>query len=150
MTPENRYPASNGSVKWRFPPVHPEGRKFAAIAAAIAVLAWLFVPWLTWPLIILTVWVLAFFRDPVRVTPRDENLFIPPADGLITLIQNVPQPRELLGPEGLGYEEMTRFSIFLSVFDVHINRNPTCAKTRKRVGAGKGGSVRENIGGSGF
>src|SRR3546814_1540281 len=79
MTPENRYPASNGSVKWRFPPVHPEGRKFAAIAAAIAVLAWLFVPWLTWPLIILTVWVLAFFRDPVRVTPRDENLIIAPA-----------------------------------------------------------------------
>src|SRR3546814_5360063 len=76
MTPENRYPASNGSVKWRFPPVHPEGRKFAAIAAAIAVLAWLFVPWLTWPLIILTGWVLAFFRDPVRVTTRDENLKI--------------------------------------------------------------------------
>src|SRR3546814_6068409 len=108
MTPENRYPASNGSVKWRFPPVHPEGRKFSAIAAAIAVLAWLFVPWLTWPLIILTAWVLAFFRDPVRVTPRDEHLIIAPADGLVTLIQNVPPPRVLLGPDGLGDDEMTR------------------------------------------
>src|SRR3546814_6687933 len=67
-------------------------------------------------------WVLAFFREPVRVTPRDENLIIAPADGLVTLIQNVPPPRELLGPEGLGDEEMTRISIFMSVFDVHINR----------------------------
>src|SRR3546814_2297882 len=66
----------------------------------------------------------AFFRDPVRVTPRDENLIIAPADGLVTLIQNVPPPRELLGPEGLGDEEMTRISIFMSVFDVHINRTP--------------------------
>src|SRR3546814_11448279 len=66
----------------------------------------------------------AFFRDPVRVTPRDENLIIAPADGLVTLIQNVPPPRELLGPEGQGDEEMTRISIFMSVFDVHINRTP--------------------------
>src|SRR3546814_21168303 len=94
------------------------------MGAAIAVLSWLFVPCLTWPLIILTVWVLAFFRDPVRVTPRDENLIIAPADGLVTLIQNVTPPRELLGPEGLGDEEMTRISIFMSVFAVHINRTP--------------------------
>src|SRR3546814_19371397 len=124
MNTENMYPSSNGSVKWRLPPVHPEGRKFAAIAAAIVVLAWLFGTWLTWPLIILPVWVLAFFRDPVRVTPRDENLIIAPADGLVTLIQNVPPPRELLGPEGLGDEAMTPISIFMSVFDVHINRTP--------------------------
>src|SRR3546814_16695340 len=69
--------------------------KFAAIAAAIAVLAWLFVPWLTWPLIILTVWVLAFFRDPVRVTPRDENLIIALADGLVTLIKNRSEERRV-------------------------------------------------------
>src|SRR3546814_19172692 len=111
MTPENRYPASNGSVKWRFPPVHPEGRKFAAIAAAIAVRAWLFVPWLTWPLMILTVWVLAFLRDPVRVTPRDENLMIAPADRLLTLIQNAHPHREQLGPEGLADEKMHDITI---------------------------------------
>src|SRR3546814_14372862 len=110
MTPENRYPASNGSVKWRFPPVHPEGRKFAAIAAAIAVLAWLFVPWLTWTLLILTVWMLAFFRDSVRVTPRDENLIIAPADGLVTVIKNAPPRRDLIGQYGLGDETMPKGS----------------------------------------
>ena len=125
MISENSYAVpGTTTVKWRFPSVHPEGRKFAAIAAGITLLAWLFVPWLTWPMIVLTVWVLAFFRDPIRVTPLDENLVIAPADGLITLIQNVPPPRELLGPDGLGNEEMTRVSIFMSVFDVHINRAP--------------------------
>lgn len=125
MISENSYAVpGTTTVKWRFPSVHPEGRKFAAIAAGITLLAWMFVPWLTWPLIGLTVWVLAFFRDPIRVTPLDENLVIAPADGLITLIQNVPPPRELLGPDGLGNDEMMRVSIFMSVFDVHINRAP--------------------------
>lgn len=125
MISENSYTMPGmTTVKWRFPSVHPEGRKFGAIATGITVLAWLFLPWLTWPMIVLTVWVLAFFRDPIRVTPLDESLIIAPADGLITLIQNVPPPRELLGPEGLGNEEMIRVSIFMSVFDVHINRAP--------------------------
>jgi phosphatidylserine decarboxylase len=125
MNSENSYAVPGATtVKWRFPSVHPEGRKFAAIAAGITLLAWMFIPWLTWPLIGLTVWVLAFFRDPIRVTPLDDNLVIAPADGLITLIQNVPPPRELLGPDGLGNDEMTRVSIFMSVFDVHINRAP--------------------------
>jgi phosphatidylserine decarboxylase len=125
MISENSYAVPGATtVKWRFPSVHPEGRKFAAIAAGITLLAWMFIPWLTWPLIGLTVWVLAFFRDPIRVTPLDDNLVIAPADGLITLIQNVPPPRELLGPDGLGNDEMTRVSIFMSVFDVHINRAP--------------------------
>ena len=125
MISDNTHPApGTTTVKWRFPSVHPEGRKFGAIAAGLTFLAWLFVPWLTWPMIVLTMWVLAFFRDPIRTTPVDESLIIAPADGLITLIQNVPPPRELLGPDGLGDEEMTRVSIFMSVFDVHINRAP--------------------------
>ena len=125
MNSENSYAVPGATtVKWRFPSVHPEGRKFAAIAAGITLLAWIFVPWLTWPLVVLTIWVLAFFRDPVRVTPLDDSLVIAPADGLITLIQNLPPPRELLGPDGLGNDEMTRVSIFMSVFDVHINRAP--------------------------
>ena len=125
MNSENSYAVPGATtVKWRFPSVHPEGRKFAAIAAGITLLAWIFVPWLTWPLVVLTIWVLAFFRDPVRVTPLDDSLVIAPADALITLIQNVPPPRELLGPDGLGNDEMTRVSIFMSVFDVHINRAP--------------------------
>jgi phosphatidylserine decarboxylase len=117
--------AAGGGVKWRFPAVHPEGRKFAAIAAAITalifILGW---SWLGWPLVGVTIWVLAFFRDPVRATPRDDALVIAPADGLVTLIQQVAPPREMAGPQGLGEEPMVRVSIFMSVFDVHINRTP--------------------------
>lgn len=111
-------------VKWRFPPVHPEGRKFAAIAAGITFIAFIWVHWLTWPLIILTAWVAAFFRDPARSVPQGDDLIVAPADGLITLIETVPVPRELSGEGGLGDLPVTRVSIFMSVFDVHINRTP--------------------------
>lgn len=117
--------AAGGGVKWRFPAVHPEGRKFAAIAAAITaaffLLGWEFVGWL---MVIVTIWVLTFFRDPIRATPQDDGLVIAPADGLVTLIQNVPPPKEMAGDAGLGSAPMMRVSIFMSVFDVHINRTP--------------------------
>jgi phosphatidylserine decarboxylase len=80
-----------------------------------------------------TVWIAAFFRDPVRVTPVEEEMVIAPADGLVTLIRDVPPPLELAGPDALGDELMCRVSIFMSVFDVHINRAPV------------GGTVREVI-----
>ena len=115
----------NGGVKWRFPSVHPEGRKFALIAAGItgviAIMGWDILGWL---MVGVTLWVLAFFRDPVRAIPRDDRYIIAPADGMVTLIQNVPPPNELAGPDGLGDELMVRVSIFMSVFDVHINRSP--------------------------
>jgi phosphatidylserine decarboxylase len=79
-----------------------------------------------------TVWTLAFFRDPARATPIDERFIVAPADGLVTLIEQVPSPVELRGPEGLGDQPMTRVSIFMSVFDVHINRTPIRG-TIKRV-----------------
>ncbi|MDI1295739.1 MAG: phosphatidylserine decarboxylase [bacterium] len=117
--------APAGTVKWRFPPVHPEGVKFGLIAAAITgvffVLGWDIIGWL---MLIVTAWVLAFFRDPVRAVPQDERAIIAPADGLITLIQRVPPPREMAGVDGLGDQPMIRVSIFMSVFDVHINRTP--------------------------
>jgi phosphatidylserine decarboxylase len=116
--------ASSPSVKWQFPPVHPEGRKFVAIAAAITALAWFFVTWLTWPLMIVTAWVAAFFRDPVRSVPQGDDLIVAPADGLVTLIERVPVPRELAGEGGLGDSPLIRVSIFMSVFDVHIQRAP--------------------------
>ena len=72
----------------------------------------------------ITLWVFAFFRDPVRAVPTDERAIIAPADGLITLIQRVPPPPEMAGPDKLGDGPMTRVSIFMSVFDVHINRAP--------------------------
>lgn len=117
--------ATGGGIKWRFPAVHPEGRKFGAIAAAITGLFFV-VGWETigWLMVIVTIWVLTFFRDPIRATPQDESLLVAPADGLVTLIQNVTPPREMAGPNGLGDAPMIRVSMFMSVFDVHINRTP--------------------------
>jgi phosphatidylserine decarboxylase len=117
--------ATRTSVKWSFPAIHPEGRKFGAIAAGItlvvALLGWSVLAWL---LVGVTIWVFAFFRDPVRAVPQDDYAIIAPADGLVTLIQTVLPPPEMAGPERLGDQPMTRVSIFMSVFDVHINRTP--------------------------
>lgn len=125
---------AGGTVKWRFPSVHPEGRKFGVIAAAVTalffVLGWTIVGWL---MVGVTVWVLTFFRDPVRATPQDDALIIAPADGLITLIQKVPPPREMAGPTALGEDPMIRVSIFMSVFDVHINRMPIAGMIKSVV-----------------
>jgi phosphatidylserine decarboxylase len=133
MTSIEKPDVGTSTVRWRFPSVHPEGRKFVLIAAAIT----LFFAWLTWetlagPMAGVTSWVAAFFRDPIRVTPRGNGLVIAPADGLITMIVTVPPPRELAGEDGLGDAPMTRVSIFMSVFDVHINRT-AIAGTIKRV-----------------
>jgi phosphatidylserine decarboxylase len=121
------------TVRWRWPSVHPEGRKFVVIAAVVAA-AFLFFIWdeLGFALVGLTIWVAAFFRDPIRTTPRAADLIVAPADGLITMIATVPPPREMAGIEALGDLPMTRVSIFMSVFDVHINRSPI-AGTVKRV-----------------
>lgn len=101
-------------------PVHREGYPFIAIAAvATLVFAWWGL-WLTWPMLALTVWVIYFFRDPVRVTPARDGLVISPADGRVSMIQRVVPPAEL----GLGPAPMLRVSIFMSVFDCHVNRAP--------------------------
>ena len=81
----------------------------------------------------LTIWIAAFFRDPIRTTPRNDKMIIAPADGLITMIVRVPPPPELRGPDGLPDAEYTRVSIFMSVFDVHINRTPISGRVRKIV-----------------
>jgi phosphatidylserine decarboxylase len=113
------------TVKWRFPSVHPEGRKFAVGAAFLTLISFL-LGWdfVTVVLLALTVWVAAFFRDPIRTTPRGDNLIVAPADGLITLISRVGPPPELAGPGAMAPGDYTRVSIFMSVFDVHINRSP--------------------------
>jgi phosphatidylserine decarboxylase len=128
--------SDNGAapVKWRWPSVHPEGRKFVLIAAAItgmfALLGWDILGWLG---VGLTIWVAAFFRDPKRGVPQGDQYIIAPADGLITLIVSVPPPRELAGEGGLTDAEYTRVSIFMSVFDVHINRSPIAGTIRQVV-----------------
>jgi len=125
-SPENDLPVPQG-MKWSYPTIHPEGRKFALLFGFVTVIFALFA-WetLAWPMAGLTLWCLAFFRDPVRSTPRDERYIIAPADGMVTLIQSVPPPRELQAE--LGETPLTRVSIFMSVFDVHINRTPIAGR----------------------
>jgi phosphatidylserine decarboxylase len=128
--PDN--PVVTTNAKWRFPSVHPEGRKFLLIAAVVTLLIYGGVShFLGWICLGLTIWVAAFFRDPIRTTPDGDRLVVAPADGLISAIAKVPPPRELGGIDGLTDSEMTRVSIFMSVFDVHINRSPVTGRVRK-------------------
>ena len=123
------------AVQWRFPSVHPEGRKFVLIAGVVALgTYWGISHFLGWLLIGVTIWVAAFFRDPVRVTPRDPKYVVAPADGLVTMITKVAPPPELAGIDGLGSGTFTRVSIFMSVFDVHINRARVITGIRNLVG----------------
>ena len=120
------------TVKWRFPSIHPEGRKFVVIAAVAALAVYTLIShFVGWLLIGVTLWVAAFFRDPVRTTPRGDKFVVAPADGLITMIVKVPPPPELRGAEGLADSEYTRVSIFMSVFDVHIQRAPIAGRVRR-------------------
>jgi phosphatidylserine decarboxylase len=119
-------------VKWRFPSVHPEGRQYVVIAAAVAILAYFVIShFLGLVLVGGAIWVAAFFRDPVRTTPRGDKLIVSPADGLITMIARVPPPPELRGSDGLADGDYTRVSIFMSVFDVHINRAPISGRVKR-------------------
>jgi phosphatidylserine decarboxylase len=125
MTSLEKPDLGTSTVRWRWPSVHREGIKFALIAGGITLLFFLFVAeWLGWIGVIITIWVLAFFRDPIRTTPKDPRMIVAPADGLVTMIANVPPPRELVGEGALAPDPVTRVSIFMSVFDVHINRSP--------------------------
>jgi phosphatidylserine decarboxylase len=123
------------NVRYRMPNVHPDGRKFVVIAAAVALIFfWLLDwDWLGWISAGITLWVAAFFRDPIRTTPKGEGLIVAPADGMVTMIAIVPPPRELAGEDGLGEEPVTRVSIFMSVFDVHINRAPIAGRIARIV-----------------
>ncbi|MGH6650271.1 MAG: phosphatidylserine decarboxylase [Sphingopyxis sp.] len=123
-----------GGVKWHWPSIHPEGRKFVLIAAIVTLCFWL-LGWeiAGWLMLGITAWVAAFFRDPVRVTPTGSDVIIAPADGLITQIAEVAPPPEIAGADGLGDAPMLRVSIFMSVFDVHINRTPIAGTLRKIV-----------------
>ncbi|MEN0087039.1 MAG: phosphatidylserine decarboxylase [Pseudomonadota bacterium] len=102
-------------------PMHREGWKFVAIFAVATLI--LFAIWkpLGWIGVVLTIWCYYFFRDPVRHTPLQEGLVISPADGIVSLIEPAAPPPEL----GLGDEKLTRVSVFMNVFNVHVNRVPT-------------------------
>jgi phosphatidylserine decarboxylase len=110
-------------------PVHRDGHKFLAIAAGLALLFFLIWPPLAWLLVIVTLFVAYFFRDPDRVTPLREGLIIAPADGRISSVETVSPPAEL----GLGPEERVRISTFLSILDVHICRAPVAGRIVRSV-----------------
>jgi phosphatidylserine decarboxylase len=131
MSSLDKPPVVTTTVKWRFPAVHPEGQKFTAIAFGITLLMTIVSKVFFWPFLGLTLWVAAFFRDPVRATPVGDDLIVSPADGLVTMIERVPVPRELEGE--LGAVPMVRVSVFMSVFDVHINRTPIAGTIRQVV-----------------
>ncbi|UYN93307.1 MAG: phosphatidylserine decarboxylase [Enhydrobacter sp.] len=102
-------------------PILDDGWRFIALFAAATFLAALTgLAWLFWPLMVLTLWSIYFFRDPPRAVPQDDGVLLAPADGLVQMIAQAVPPAEL----GLGDRPLTRVSIFLSIFDVHINRTP--------------------------
>ena len=108
-------------------PMHREGYRFVAVfAAATAVLFWLAEP-LGWIGVCLTVWCYYFFRDPPRVTPLRDGLVISPADGVVSMIGPAIPPEEL----GLGPAAMTRISVFMNVFNCHVNRLPIAGSIMK-------------------
>jgi phosphatidylserine decarboxylase len=131
ISPRDEAPLPTTTVKWRFPAVHPEGYKYVGIALGITLLATLLSHVFFWPLLAVTAWVAIFFRDPVRTTPVGDDVIVAPADGLVTMIQRVPIPRELA--VDLGDAPLVRVSIFMSVFDVHINRTPIAGTIRQVV-----------------
>ena len=120
MTPG---PNSSAALTWRtylLPPLHPEGPGFVAVFALVALALY----WLWTPLGLiglgLTVWCYYFFRDPDRQTPVRDGLVISPADGVVQMIVAAPPPPEL----GMDPAPRTRVSVFMSVFDCHVNRAP--------------------------
>jgi len=102
-------------------PLHRDGCKFVAIfAAATAGLFWLWSP-LGWAGVVMSLWCAYFFRDPPRVSPVGRNWVLSPADGVVSSIGPAAPPPEM----GLGETALTRISVFMNVFDVHVNRSPT-------------------------
>ena len=105
-------------------PMHPEGRKFVAIFAAITLVLFLIWEPLGWIGLGLTIWCYYFFRDPIRAVPENKGLMVSPADGVVSMIQPAVPPEEL----GLGATPMLRVSVFMSVFNCHVNRAPIAGK----------------------
>jgi phosphatidylserine decarboxylase len=117
------------SIRSQLSPLHPQGYPFiGGFALAALVLFWLWPP-LGWLATAATVWCAYFFRDPPRVTPAREGLVVAPADGRVSRIADAVPPKEL----GLGEQPLPRISIFMSVFDCHINRSPLGGRIERIV-----------------
>jgi phosphatidylserine decarboxylase len=117
------------SIRQQLTPIHPEGYPFiGGFALATLVLFWLWPP-LGGVGLIATLWCIYFFRDPPRVTPVREGIVVAPADGRVCQVVSVVPPREL----ELGEGPLPRISIFMSVFDCHINRSPVAGRIERIV-----------------
>jgi phosphatidylserine decarboxylase len=121
-----------------FVPIHPAGRPFIAIFAVVAVILALIDDSLGWIGFLLTLWCIYFFRNPVRVTPAREGLIVSPGDGMVSMIVQAPLPPELeefrhSGDALFSGAMATRISVFLNVFDVHVNRVPADGTITKVV-----------------
>ncbi|MCI0746999.1 MAG: phosphatidylserine decarboxylase [Verrucomicrobia subdivision 3 bacterium] len=115
------------SVRRQLVPIHPEGYIFVAGFAIATLILGSLSGTLFWIGAIATAWCAYFFRDPVRHTPLDDNLVISPADGVVCSVGYFAPPPEL----GLSTEPMQRVSIFMSVFDCHVNRAPIAGRVTK-------------------
>jgi phosphatidylserine decarboxylase len=117
------------SIRKQLTPIHPEGYPFVGgFALASLVLLWLWPP-LGWVATLATVWCAYFFRDPPRVTPLRDGIVVAPADGRVSQIVNAVPPKEL----DLGERPLPRISIFMSVFDCHVNRSPVAGRIERIV-----------------
>jgi len=105
-------------------PMHPEGRRFVAIFAGVTILLFLLWEPLGWIGVGLTIWCYYFFRDPERMTPTRPGLVVSPADGIVSLIEPAIPPVEL----GMPDTPLTRVSVFMSVFNCHVNRSPVAGE----------------------
>ena len=101
-------------------PMHPEGYRFVGIFAAITLVLFLMWEPLGWTGVVLTIWCYYFFRDPKRTVPLGDSLVLSPADGIVSLIEPAVPPAEL----NMGPMPLTRVSVFMSVFNCHVNRMP--------------------------
>ena len=110
-----------------FPKIHKEGYKFLAISIIITFIVWIFSNFLATIMLLITIWVYYFFRDPDRVSINDNSFLVSPADGLITNISEINGPVEL----GLENKKFTRISIFMNVFNCHVNRTPIDGKVEE-------------------
>ena len=117
------------SVRSQLAPIHPQGYPFiGGFALASLILFFIWTP-LGWIGTLATAWCAYFFRDPVRVTPSREGLVVSPADGRVSRVVNAVPPPEL----GLGERPLPRISIFMSVFDCHVNRSPMSGQIERMV-----------------
>ena len=112
-----------------FPKIHPEGYKFLVIVIVLTIFLYFFSSFLGLLGLFLSVWVYYFFRDPERISINDDNYLVSPADGLVLQVYQTSGPKEL----GLESKKFTKVSIFMNVFDCHVNRTPCDGKVSEII-----------------